>query len=223
MTAGSAPIDVSDMYPVHNVFRDTLHAAPDLVGSVDADDQERLELVVSYYTNILDFLEAHHAGEEELVFPLLKERLPDQAGLVDTIADQHHDVLGLVGESTQLLGRWSAGDAGAQGACADTLAALGRGMSEHLSDEEQRLLPLCAGTLSAEEWGQLPAHGMQAFGGDKIWLILGLIRERMNDNQRDEMLAHMPPPAVDMWTAMGEAAFGEFTSRLGPVPVTTTT
>ena len=42
-----------------------------------------------------------------------------------------------------------------------------------------------------------------------MWLILGLIRERMNDEQRAGMLAHMPPPAAEMWTSVGEPSFKE--------------
>ena len=62
------------------------------------------------------------------------------------------------------------------------------------------MLPLAAEHLSVEEWGALPGHGMADFDGDKIWLILGLIRERMTDDQRAAMMAHMPPPALEMWT-----------------------
>ncbi len=60
-------------------------------------------------------------------------------------------------------------------------------LGEHLDEEEQKVLPLAAANLSMEEWGALPAHGMANFHGDKIWLILGLIRERMTDEQRAEM------------------------------------
>ena len=64
-----------------------------------------------------------------------------------------------------------------------------------------------------EEWGALPGHGMANFHGDKIWLILGLIRERMTDEQRAAMLAHMPPPALEMWTGFGEQAFKEYAAE----------
>ncbi len=82
----------------------------------------------------------------------------------------------------------------------------------HLDEEETNVLPLAADNLSMEEWGALPGHGMANFHGDKIWLILGLIRERMNDEQRAAMLEHMPPPAVDMWTGFGEQAFKDYSS-----------
>ena len=68
---GAPRPDVSDMYAVHGVFRDTLGAAPELVGGIGAGDTERTALIANYYENILSFLEAHHDGEEKLVFPLL--------------------------------------------------------------------------------------------------------------------------------------------------------
>ena len=59
----ASAIDVSDMYPVHNAFRDTLSAAPRLIGSIPEGDQARRELVGNFYRNIIAFLEVHHHGE----------------------------------------------------------------------------------------------------------------------------------------------------------------
>jgi hemerythrin superfamily protein len=67
---------VSDMYPVHAAFRLTLSAAPQLVGSVRDNDQARRDVIGNFYRNIIEFLHVHHHGEEELVFPLLRERCP---------------------------------------------------------------------------------------------------------------------------------------------------
>ena len=68
--------DVTDMYAVHGVFRDTLGSAPRLVGDCAPGDAERVALIVNYYENILSFLESHHDAEEHLVFPLLRQRCP---------------------------------------------------------------------------------------------------------------------------------------------------
>jgi hypothetical protein len=38
----------------------------------------------------------------------------------------------------------------------------------------------------------------------------------MTQAQRDDMIAHMPPPAVDMWTGFGEAAFKQLMAEVGP-------
>jgi hemerythrin-like domain-containing protein len=207
-------LDTSDMFAVHGVFRDTLGAATELVGGVPDGDAERLVLVANYYENVLSFLQAHHDGEEEVVFPLLRERCPDQSALVEKLAEQHEEALTSLMAARQWLAAWPGGGDAVRSEVAGALGALREHLLEHLDEEERLGLPLVAEHLSAEEWGRLPAHGLAAFDGDKVWLILGLIRERMNEDQRAAMLAHMPPPAVDMWTGFGEQAFDELAAQV---------
>ena len=88
----------------------------------------------------------------------------------------------------------------------------------HLDTEEASLLPLVRANLSPEEWGAIPGHALATYRGDKVWLILGLIRERMNDEQRAAMLEHMPPPARDMWTGFGEQAFNDLSAEVALAP-----
>ena len=204
--------DTDDMFAVHGVFRDSLGAAPTLVGEITPGDAERVALIANYYENILSFLEAHHDSEEKLVFPLLRERCTGSAALIDDMAEQHEEALALLEEARSSLAAWPSGDAAAQKAAQERLEALCGHLGEHLDDEEQNLLPLAAANLSVEEWGALPGHGMANFHGDKIWLILGLIRERMTDEQRAAMLEHLPPPALEMWTGFGEQAFKDYSS-----------
>jgi len=199
---------------VHGVFRDALGASGRLVGGVEPGDAERLALIANYYENILSFLEAHHDGEEKLVFPLLRERCAGEDGLIEEMTEQHEEAIALLEEALRALAAWPSGDAGSQKAAEDALTALHDQLVRHLDEEEKRVLPLAAANLSMEEWGALPGHGMANFHGDKIWLILGLIRERMNDAQRAAMLEHMPPPAVDMWTGFGEQAFKDYSTEV---------
>ena len=205
--------DTSDMLAVHQVFREALGSAPELIGA--AADAERVALVGTYYANVLHFLEGHHEGEDLLVWPRLLERCPPDAATVDRISAQHHDVTPALERSQTLVGSWVDSADPARGQeLSDALASLRETLLAHLDEEEQFILPLCAAHLSGPEWGELPAHGLGTFRGDKVWLILGLIRENMTQHQRDEMLAHMPPPAVEMWTSMGSAAFDAFVAEL---------
>jgi hypothetical protein len=212
--AGPPRPDVTDMYAVHGVFRDTLGAAPGLVGEIPPGDAARVEQIANCYDNILFFLESHHDGEEQIVFPRLRERCPDQAALLDTLETEHVEALSLLSTARTSLAAWPGGDAAAQEEVAENLEALRAHLVLHLDQEEAQALPLCAENLSADEWGQLPGHAMASFKGDKIWLILGLIRQRMTEEQRAAMLEHMPPPARDMWTNMGEKAFTELSSQI---------
>ena len=214
-TNGSQRPDVNEKKAVHGVFRDTLAAAPKLVGAVDPADAERRELVANFYDNVLSFLHAHHQTEEDLYVPLLRERCPADLDVVDQVVEQHREVLNLVDVAESSLSAWGSGEADAQQRCSDDLSKLGESLAAHLDEEEEKALPLCADHLSVEEWAAAPGHAMGLYQGDKVWLILGLIRERMTQSQRDEMLANMPPPAVEMWTSFGERSFKELISQVG--------
>lgn len=198
--------DTSDMLAVHQVFRASFASAPELLGSV-GDDGARRELIADYFANVLAFLEVHHEAEDALVFPLLAERVPDQAPLLERMRGQHDEAVIRLGVAKDALASWSGPGGGDPAKAVAALVALGDNLRSHLDDEEEHILPLAGEHLSAEEWGALPGHGMAHFTGDKVWLILGLIREGMSEAQRQEMLASMPPPAVEMWRSSGEASF----------------
>jgi hemerythrin-like domain-containing protein len=206
--------DVSDMFAVHGVFRDTLGAAPRLVGDVEPGDAGRVAQIANYYENVLFFLEAHHDGEEQLIFPLLRERRPENEALYESLLEEHEVAMKLLGNATNALAAWPGGGAAEQSTAAEALEALRVQLVAHLDKEEAEAVPLCAENLTAEEWGKLPGHAMATFQGDKIWLILGLIRQRMSDAQRAARLEHMPPPAVQMWTNVGEQAFNDLSSQV---------
>ncbi|MDQ1394419.1 MAG: hypothetical protein QOF30_3396 [Acidimicrobiaceae bacterium] len=209
-------LDVTDMIAVHRVFRDTLGRAAAVIGAVGDGDIDRAATVANFFDNILLFLHVHHQGEDDLMFPVLRQRCPDQRELIDRVASQHGDADEKVAAAEGSLRAWSANPGAEAKRCAAAMNALGGHLEAHFADEEHALLPLCAQHLSAPEWGALPGHAMASFTGDKIWLILGLVADRMTAAQRDDMFAHMPPPVVDMWTNFGRQAFAHLVAQVDP-------
>jgi iron-sulfur cluster repair protein YtfE (RIC family) len=211
MSGGAETIDTSDMLAVHQVFRTGFGDAARLL-DLGAD---RHDAVVTYYANLLAMLEAHHGSEDVLVFPRLIERAPDHATRISEIAAEHtkvHEALTATGGDLQ---KWAAA------ADLDTTAQLSAGLADlaalltqHLDTEEAEVLPLCADNLTAEEWGQIPGHGMASFTGDKPWLVLGLIRDNMTPAQREHMDAALPPMASEMWANFGEEAYRNLMAQL---------
>jgi len=205
--------DTSDMAAVHNVFRSSLATAPDFIASAAGND-ERRAVIANYYANLLAFLSVHHDGEEQIVFPLLIERAPEHQSIVERGLSQHADVVGLMLAANQSVDSWEVkGDSEAPETLR-SLRALDDVLAPHLDQEEAEIVPLAAEHLSVEEWGSLPGHAMGNFEGDKIWLIMGLIRENFTQDQRDAMLENMPPPARQMWQNMGEASFNELIAQV---------
>jgi hemerythrin-like domain-containing protein len=212
---GPPPPDTTEMLAVHNVFRHAMRSAPALVGGVAEGDTERARLVAGYYDEMLTLLALHHDGEDVLVWPKLLERAPDQAELVRTAESQHQVIHEPLAQAQTALKAWEATPDGRSGAgLVDALGELETGLVAHLDNEEETVLPLIGEHLTIQEWGELPGHAMRNYPGERIWLVLGLVRENMTQAQRDMMLAQMPPPAVEMWTSKGEAAFNAYMGQV---------
>ena len=208
--------DTTEMASVHRVFRNALSQVPQLVGPA-AGDADRAELVSSYYDNVLNLLHVHHDGEDQLLTPLLLERgSADETAEIARIAAQHAAVLGDIETAEARIADFrSSPTVDAAAALAGSLATLNASLVAHLDEEENIAMPIAAKYVNVAEWGQLPAHGLQHFSGDKLWLILGLLRAEMTDSQRANMDAHMPPPVFQFWTETGEQLYTDYKRALG--------
>jgi hypothetical protein len=207
--------DTSDMIGLHQVFRDALTAAPSLVGGAEPDDAARADVVGSYYANVLDLLHSHHEGEDELLTPRLLERAPEHADTISRIGNQHLGVLAAIDAAERAIATWRAEPSAAnRDATVAALAGLDAELTPHLDEEEREILPIAAQHINVAEWGQLPEHGMKNFAGDKMWLIMGLIREQMTEDQKANMDAHMPPPMLEFWRNEGEGLFTDYVAAL---------
>ena len=206
--------DTSDMAQVHRVFRDAVAAAPTLIGSATLQAAERVELVATYYRNVLALLHAHHDGEDDLIWPILIQRAPDQAAEVQRIASQHDAITSTLEAASAAVVAWQqASDAVTASAATAAVATLGSALLAHLDEEEAFIVPLAAQHILAPEWGELPGHALRNFSGDKMWLVLGLIREQMTAQQLTMMDDHMPPPVLAMWQ-QHEPEFKDFVAAL---------
>jgi len=218
MSDVSAPTrpDTDDMVRVHRVFRESFAIAPQVIGSVDPADSARVEAVATFYANLLAFLHVHHEGEDELLWPKLLERCPaSDAATVHMASSQHQSILGSLEDAEARLREWSTDPSIDRGATlAAALVTLSVALTEHLDNEERTILPLAEEYISVEEWGQLPEHGLKNFRGDKLWLIMGLIREQMSPAQLAAMDEHMPPPVHQFWVEQGEPMFTKFVGDL---------
>jgi len=214
-TAELPMADTTEMAAVHRVFRNALSDAPQLIGPASGDG-ERAELVGSYYDNVLRLLHVHHESEDELLtLRLVARGTPAEVEEITRIAAQHVSVRDDIEQAQARIDDFrGTPNVDSAAVLAGSLATLNASLVAHLDEEEANAMPIAAKYINVVEWGELPAHGMQNFTGDKLWLILGLIREQMSDEQRADMLAHMPPPLVEFWTATGEQLFNDYVSAL---------
>lgn len=206
--------DTSDMLAVHAVFRNALRSSPTLV--LDAgEDPERVYVVAEYYAEILELVRVHHQTEDDLLWDRLERRYPEQRPRIEEIAVQHHALDALLPDTKSALDDWRANPREETAeALVGVLTAMDDALIPHFDIEEAVILPMAADEFTVEEWAQLGQQGLRRFRGKRPWLVLGLIRENMTQEQRDAMVAHMPPDVVASWQDGGEARFADFVGRL---------
>lgn len=207
--------DTSDMLIPHGVFRSFFGTAVQIVAGTSAGDRDEVAAVQSYIDNVLRFLDAHHGGEDALLWPLLTERCAGESELIARMEGEHDTIHRRRDEAGAALDAWYASPTPEAGdELGRALANLRVEVERHFGEEEQEILPLASLHVSPEEWGALPGHAMAHFSGDKIWLILGLIFEQMNAEQLAFIFTVLPPPVVEMWHTNGEAAFDGLIRRV---------
>jgi len=207
---GTYDTDVSDMYAIHRALLGALGAAPGYVAEAGLD-ANRIEVIGSFIENVIEFLHVHHTSEDVLLYPVLEERCPESRADLARIDDQHKLLNPPMDAGRSTVGAWRA--APSPDTARAVIAAVGsieQTLRPHLGDEEVVVLPIATKWMSPEEWGMLAGHSMMSFHADKPWLMVGLVFEQLDQEQRAAKLAGMPAEMQAMWAEQMEPAFNGF-------------
>lgn len=214
MTAARGAIDTTDMLLIHRVIRREIGALPRLFRTA-TNDAARAKLVGTHAMEMLDFLHNHHHGEDELLYPLLRQRVRLDADLLDRMDAQHATVDESVGALRADLPGWMRSpDPGISERMAATVEAMLPVLIDHLAEEEQRLLPIVARTVSQPEWDKLGEHGMGTIPVKRRLVVLGHIIEETDESERTRFLVNVPAPARLAYRLIGKRQFARETAAI---------
>ena len=202
-------VDTHEMVVIHRVFRRELGLLPRLIRGVADGDTVRAARVKEHLVDVTSGLTTHHTGEDELMWPLLLERVTLEADLVRRMEAQHEAVHERIEESQQLAARWAEhADVPTRDELATLVDQMHSALVEHLDDEEQLMLPIIAEHVTQAEWDALGEHGLASLPkGKKSLLFLGAILEDATEEERAEFLARVPLPGRVMWRLAGQRAY----------------
>jgi hemerythrin-like domain-containing protein len=189
-------VDTSAMPTIHTYFRRELRLAGGLVRGIPVGDRHRAGVVVDHLDLLRRTLHHHHTIEDELLWPVLLERVPEElAPIVHLMESQHErvDVL-LTAVDTALPALRDADDPALRDEVADTLDTLYVHLVEHLDAEEERLLPIAARCLTQAQWDALGEAGRAGGSGREGLLVLGMFQHDGDPTDFAKMLAHAPAP-----------------------------
>ncbi|HET7736505.1 MAG TPA: hemerythrin domain-containing protein [Nocardioidaceae bacterium] len=208
-------VDATAMTRFHRIFREALEAAPRCVGETPVGDGARVELVGSYYDNVLRLVHAHHEAEDLTIFPQMQERLPEHHDVLTRVNAEHDAVLATLEAAEAAVAAWRSGPSEeSRATAAASLDELRGRLLEHLDHEEADVVPLIGQCINVAEWGAMSAIAFQHFTGDKPWLAIGLIQEQLLPQENATMEANMAPPVHEFWTGSGRQLFTDFVGEL---------
>ncbi|WP_030383248.1 MULTISPECIES: hemerythrin domain-containing protein [unclassified Streptomyces] len=214
MTTSGPGVDTHEMVLIHRVIRREFGRLPRLLRSA-ADDRARSKVIGAHAREMLDFLHTHHTGEDELLFPLLRERTALDPDLLDRMDAQHIQVDDAVTAVDAELPAWTAtADAATGEKMAARVEAMMPTLIDHLAEEEQKVLPVVSVTLTQGEWDALGKHGISAIPLTRRLVILGHITEEADDAERRRFMRVVPAPARLAYKLIGHRQFLRETAAL---------
>ena len=215
-THPSTPTATRVMPVLHSAFRRELRRAGGLVRGVAPGDTARAAVVGDHLDLVGHVLHHHHTTEDELLWPLLLERVPDDlAPIVHLMESQHERVETLLAEIGPLMATWRGGaGAGERDRLAGLYDDLYVALAEHLDAEEQRLLPIASRCVTQEEWDRMGEAGKAGTPRKHMSVVFGMYAYEGDPEGLALMLADAPLPVRWLVPRLARRAYAKHALRV---------
>ena len=209
------PIDVRDMAIIHRAFRRTYDESARLVRAAPAPSPGRVTFLADHIDFAIKMLHVHHQGEDELLYPKLIERVPDQAPMTEEVEHEHQLVSTALDAASAACAAWRQRPSAETGeALAAALGQLNAVAERHLDDEEQKIVPLAAVTLTQQEWDAVGKHGVAQIPRNKRGIAFGMILDPLGEADRAYMMGFLPAPVRVLSPLLIERPWKKYASTL---------
>jgi hemerythrin-like domain-containing protein len=209
------PIEVRDMAIVHRLFRQAYDESARLVRANPTPSPGRVTFLADHIDLVLGGLHSHHQDEDELLYPKLIERVPEQAPMTEQIEHEHQVVATALDAASAACVAWRQRPSAETGeALAAALDHLNEVVQPHLDDEEQKVVPLAAVTLTQQEWDAMGKRGMNSVPRNKRAIAAGMMLEPLDADDRAYMMKHVPAPLRMLFPLVVERPWKKYASTL---------
>src|SRR5262249_60051272 len=137
----SQPIDVRDMAIVHRTFRKAYNESAQLVRAAPTPSPERVTFLADHIDFAIKALHIHHEGEDELLYPKLIERVPEQAPMTEEVEHEHELIKTALDDTSAACATWRQRPSAETGeALAASLGKLNEGAPRHPDGDAQKIV-----------------------------------------------------------------------------------
>lgn len=211
----SQPIDVRDMAIVHRTFRHAYDESARLVRAAPTPSPGRVTFLADHIDFGISRLHHHHESEDALLFPKLIERVPEHVAMTEEVAHEHQLVAAALDTVSTACAAWRQEPSAETGeALAASLDNLNAVLQPHLDDEEQKVVPLAAVTLTQEEWDAIGEHSGASIPRNMRAVAFGMIVEPLNEADRAYMKSHLPAPVRMLYRFVIQRPWTKYASTL---------
>jgi hemerythrin-like domain-containing protein len=160
---------------VHNALRRDLRRARAVLTHVPPPDDRQRVAIAEHLEWMMAFLEAHHRSEDVGLYPVVRQRDPGAAPLLDDMARDHENVALAIVQLEKAAAAYAERDE--RDALVHALDDLTDVLLPHLQREEDEAMPVVSRVLTNAEWRDLEQRynldgkSMAQLGREGHWLI----------------------------------------------------
>ena len=186
------PADTSMMRIVHDALRRDLRRARVALTRVPPPDDRQRVAIADHLAWMAAFLEAHHRSEDLGLYPLVRERDPGAAVLLDDMATDHDAVADALAALETAAATYAGRDE--REPLIDALDRLTNVLLPHLQREEDEVMPVVSRVITNADWSDieqrhnLDGKSMAQLGKEGHWLI-----DDASAEDRARVLGLVPP------------------------------
>jgi hypothetical protein len=195
MGTDSSRADTRMMGIVHGALCRDLDRARTVLTAEPCPEHRRARALGEHVVWLMEVLHAHHTGEDEGLWPLVRERDPAAVPLLDSL-DADHRRIEPAAEALTVAARRYAGSATDESriellAALDALTTV---LVPHLEREVEQGMPVVAANLSQADWHawdqkyNVKPKSLGQLGMEGHWLLDGL------DPEGYRIVVHLVPP-----------------------------
>ena len=209
------PIDVRDMAIIHRTFRKAYDESARLVRAAPAPSPGRVTFLADHIDFAIAMLHNHHEGEDELLYPKLIERVPEQAAMTEQVDHEHQLIKTALDQASAACAAWRGRPSAETGeALAAALGHLNEVVQPHLDDEEQKVVPLAAVTLTQQEWDAMGKHAVASIPRNKRGIAFGMLLDPLNQADRAYMMRVLPVPVRVLYPVLIGRPYKKYAATL---------
>lgn len=220
LARGTGGMATQQMPLIHRIFRHEFRSLRKMVDEVPPIGGKRARSVADHLGFLLDSLHHHHTNEDEMVWPLLLDRVGLDAPLVERMAQQHGQVDVAMADVRSVADQWAAlPTATASAALASALGALIETLDAHLDEEENVVVPLIDEHLTRQEWEEMGRKGFEKFAPKERPIAMGQLVEVATPDEAALMLGELPAPIRLLWKVAGKRQYRNYVGRVRGRPL----